>query len=250
MTTTVLESELEGKRWDPGYWDPRYVNPLKKCKLEIAPLGDFIEFLTYGPIVTGKYPKNVKEGVIIINQGEIEFTGVDLTDAITVKENSVFDPQRCRLQKYDLVFPRSGVASLGKNKVTIFEDDYKGTVGCFVDIIRIKQMNPYYVVVFLKCKYGWHQIFRIINGVGTPNISFDEIRDIKIPIIEEKLQKSIEKEYQTKVSKVHYEAMKRKEEGKMIDFEEMILIASENLKTLVKQVEEIIEGKRINISTI
>jgi hypothetical protein len=44
--------------------------------------------------------------------------------------------------------------------------------------------------------------------------------------------------------------MKRKEEGKMIDFEEMILIASENLKTLVKQVEEIIEGKRINISTI
>ena len=66
MRVRVKAGDLENNRWDPQYWDPEYANPLATCVHPISELGEFIKFITYGPIVTGKKPKPVSKGIGLI----------------------------------------------------------------------------------------------------------------------------------------------------------------------------------------
>jgi hypothetical protein len=74
----------------------------------------------------------------------------------------------------------------------VFHEDAKATVSCFVDLIRLRGISPYYVVTFLRSGLGWPQIERLINGVGTPNLSFDEIRSLAIPLLARREQEQID----------------------------------------------------------
>ena len=94
--------DLRGERWDPGYWHPRHATLAASCSLPCAPLGSFVEHITYGPILLGRQPDPVAEGVAIIGQKAVRATGVLLAEAVTVAEGCAYDVPRCRLR------PRSG----------------------------------------------------------------------------------------------------------------------------------------------
>jgi hypothetical protein len=176
------------ERLDPAFWDPRFARVLDGCPHPTAPLGDFIEHLTYGPIITGRQPPHDPDGVVIVHQGQVRHTGVDPTEALRVPAGCEWDLPRCRLRPGDVILPRSGEGSLARNRVAVFAGDQAATVGSFVDLIRLREIEPAYVVLFLKTPDGWLQILRLINGVGQPNISFDEIRSLRVPVIPEKDQ--------------------------------------------------------------
>ena len=118
----------------------------------------------------------------MIGQGQFTGTGLDLSGATWVKAGSVYDPPRCRVRRGDLLMPRSGAGSLGKNRLAVYDLDAPATVSCFVDRIRLRGIRPHYVAAFLRSRPGWMQIQRAANGVGTINISFDQIRAIRIPV--------------------------------------------------------------------
>jgi type I restriction enzyme S subunit len=158
-------------------------------------LGEFIDHLTYGPILPGQTPQPVADGVAIIGQKAVRPTGVRLDRAIQVAEGSAYDLPRCRLRRRDIVLCRSGVGSLGRRRFTVFDEAVPATVSCFVDLIRLRELNPYYVVIFLRSPRGWAQIERLINGVGTPNLSFGEIRSLRIPVPPADEQRAIEERW-------------------------------------------------------
>ena len=87
---------------------------------------------------------------------------------------------------------RSGAGTLAKRRFCVFDRRLKATVSCFVDLIRLHDINPYYAVTFLRSPLGWAQIDRLINGVGTPNLSFGEIRSLRIPLLPSGEQAALE----------------------------------------------------------
>ena len=196
-------------RLDPSYWHPRHEALLEVCPWALTPLGDFIRDLTYGPIVTGREAPRLERGVSIVNQGQVHFCGVDLTEAPRVSPDSPWVSSRSRLRPRDVVLPRSGEGSLGKHRVAVFLGDEPAGVGSFVDLIRLQGLNPFYLAAFLKSRLGRSQVSRLANGVGVPNISFDEIRSLRVPALPALCQQAIERQYRTEVLPLHRAAVER-----------------------------------------
>jgi hypothetical protein len=189
---TVPARELRGRRWDPGYWRQGGAGMAAAGSLPCARLGQFIAHLTYGAILPGRRPEPAADGVAIIGQKAVRPTGIVLSAAVRVAEGSPFDPPRCRLEPRDIVLCRSGVGSLGRRRFTVFEEPVRATVSCFVDLLRLRELNPYYVVTFLRSRLGWAQIERLTSGVGTPNLSFAQIRSLEIPLLPPPEQRAVE----------------------------------------------------------
>lgn len=207
----VPQGELADERWDPAYWSPELAAPLAllNAHFETRPLGDALSLITYGPIVTGRRPEGEPGEVWLLNQGELGLSGIDLGSARRVAEGSAFDPARSRPRVGDLLFARSGVGSLGKGRMAILSEPLRANVGCFVDILRFEGLDPYFAWLFLASRHGQGQIRRLINGVATPNLSFDEIRALRVPVLPETAQAALGELYTRDVLPLHrrYQAM-------------------------------------------
>lgn len=193
--TWVPASALAGARWDPAFWHSCGEDLARACQFPLAPLERFIEHLTYGPILPGKPPVPAPAGVFIIGQRALRPTGVVLDRALVVAEGSPHDPPRCRLRIGDIVLARSGVGALRRKLFTVFRAPVAATVSCFVDLIRLKGISPYYVVTFLRGGLGWPQMERLVSGVGTPNLNFAQIRSLRIPLLPLSVQERVEAEW-------------------------------------------------------
>ena len=199
----VAAAELPGRRWDAQFWRGRQAVAGLDRRFALVQLGDYIEHLTYGPIVTGRKPHHVEAGIALIRQGDFAETGLCLEGGLRVAEGSVYDPQRSRVQEGDLLLPRSGAGALGRNRMAVYLKSEPANIGCFVDRIRLVGLNPFYVWFFFKTEFGWGQIRALINGVGTPNINFSEVRSLRLPLIPEALQRLLEERYRREVWPLH-----------------------------------------------
>jgi len=252
-TDKTLKDFMETKpssRWNPEFWYQKYddnINELLRTKYTVNKVGDFEEKLTYGAIVTGSQ-KYYGRDYYLINQGDISFTGLDLSNARHVKKESPWVIERAMPKVDSIILARSGVGGVGKNRITIITKPIKAVVDSFVDLLDLnrEKVNPYFVVVFWKSKFGWLQIERIINGVGTINISFDEIREINIPVLPDGVQKNIESEYK-KMSVFHDKAIKAKKKGDGAGYKKNIETAEKMLKDLISKTEAVIRGERDDV---
>ena len=68
------------------------------------------------------------------------------------------------------------------------------TVACFVDLVRLAGLRPGYAVLALRSRIVRAQVERLANGVGTPNISFGEIRRLLVPRLGERLERELARE--------------------------------------------------------
>ncbi len=179
----VAETELLGHRWDPGFWDPALRDPLAACAVPVAELGDFIpaKGITYGRIQPGRKPP-AGPGPLYVTQRAVRPTGFDPTACETIAEGCAWDGPRYRLRRGDLLIPRSGVATLARGLMALFLDERPAVVDCFVDRVTLQGYDPRVAVLTLRVRPVWLQIHRLINGVGPPNLSYDEIRSLQLPV--------------------------------------------------------------------
>ncbi|MGC9316494.1 MAG: hypothetical protein ACP5KN_00490 [Armatimonadota bacterium] len=180
LTHRAQDQELI-RRLDPSYWHSAYDEVLAGCTLALRPLGEFIEHITYGAIVTGRKPEMTRGGIPMIGQGALRTSGVDLAGAVHVAPGSPWAIDRAMVRRGDLLIARSGAGSLERNRLAVYHADGPAVVDCFVDLVRLSGMDPDYVAAFLRTRFGWAQIHRLLNGVGPANLSFDEIRSLGVP---------------------------------------------------------------------
>jgi len=182
----VPQSQL-AHRMDPGYWHPRFQaieRALSRAGVEFIAIGDLDPFMTYGAIVSGRRPEPTDDGVLRIDPTAFRDGALDLSGCVRVPKGSAWDIERARVQQGDLLFVRSGVASLGRSAV--FEHEGTAAVaGCFVDIVRQGKLCPHYLCAFLHSQLGRLQIERLSNGVGTVNMNFDEIKSLRLPMLDD-----------------------------------------------------------------
>ena len=200
---SVRQGQLADSRWDPRFWEGGKLVRDLAGRVPLAPFGDYIRHLTYGPIVTGRRPGYVEAGVPVIRQGNIVETGLEEGDLLRVEADGAYDPLRSRVRYGDLLLPRSGAGALGKNRLAVYLGREPANVGCFVDLIRLEGLNPFYAWFFFKTRPGRAQIAAFANGVGTPNISFAEIRSLQVAALSTACQDDFEGRYRREVWPLH-----------------------------------------------
>jgi predicted RNA methylase len=200
--------DLEGRRWDPGHWLRAAADIFSLARVPLEPLGGFMEHITYGPILTGEAAKRDLGGrVKVVGLKELRPTGLDLRRAKRVRARGVHDPARCRLRAGDVVLARSGAGSLLKGRAAVFDGSGPATVGCFVDLVRLSGLEPGYAVLCLRSRLFRAQVASIANGVGTPNLSFGEIRGLLVPRLGEATESRLARE-EAAVRKLHARALR------------------------------------------
>lgn len=189
-----LSALQQAARWDPEFHEPHWSHYIELCRLPLVPLGEFISMLSYGAIKVGERPQEVASGgSLYVTQRAVADWGVDLELCPRIRSTAPFDSPRYRLDAGDLVLPRCGRGTLGRNRLTRFDGaDAPAVVDCFTDRMSLTGMSSAWVLGVLRSPLGWDQIRRTFNGVGTPNLSFAEIRELLIPVPSDELQKEAE----------------------------------------------------------
>ena len=231
---SVGQRALRTQRWDPRFWQGRTAVRRLANHLRLVPLGEYICHLTYGPIVTGSRPQHVEAGVPVIRQGDIAETGLDNRELLRVAPAGAHDPPRSRVRPGDLLLPRSGAGALGRNRLAVYMGNGPANVGCFVDLIRLEGLNPFYAWFFFKTRLGRAQIAAYANGVGTPNISFGEIRALQIAALPAAYQEELERHYREQVWPLHC----RRENA------ELRVEAERRFRAIVDDLEDYLQTRR------
>jgi len=117
--------------------------------------------------------------------------------------------------------PTKIIATLGPAT----DDDavLRGIVDAGVDLVRLKEIEPDYVAYFLRTRYGWAQIHRLINGVGPANLSFDEICSLRVGMASAETQREISRRHAAEVlplqDRGEFAAAAERVRGVLIDLE-------------------------------
>lgn len=263
MIVAKAQDELT-ERMDPGFWNPRWENIYRKLKesgAEIRSLGDFIKDSEFTSGYRGAI-KFVEKGVIALKVRNIMNTGLDITNADFVSLDSPANAPPKRVRKNDLLLIRSGVGSIGRN--TLITSAIDACITGHIYRVPITDLCPAFVSIFLKTKYGLMQLERHWSGVsGQVEIDREDVKKVLIPVLPKRMQQDVEQQY-LQLGKYHDIAMDAKAkmlgaqkhgniaaaEKYRIEYEHNLRIAEAMLNDLIRQVEEIIEGKRTEIEPV
>jgi restriction endonuclease S subunit len=134
-----------------------------------------------------------------LNVQHLSFEGRILFDPQTFLKNC---PPDKRLMENDILIARTG-HTLGK--AALITEEYAGfSFGsfCIRFSLNSKEYLPDFIAQFINSIYGQAQIMLLKAGAGKNNINQDHIRDIKIPIIDEKQQEKILDSYNSSLTKL------------------------------------------------
>ena len=96
----------------------------------------------------------------------------------------------------DIVFVRVGVGCAGRVTIINAKDD-EGVATDYLHILTVKGIDPYFLTIYLKTKYGRESIELLKHGVGTVSINKTDVLSIPIPVVSGEIQNSIGMRYRS-----------------------------------------------------
>ncbi len=273
-TIVPLREIAEANRFNPPYFEERFVLIEQQLrKLGADRLGRFIpdvlpdgsKGITYGQVGSRElHPRGIVRYLQVIN---IRETGIDFAvkpDRVALGSHN--DPPRSRVLRDDILLTNTafrGTDTLIGRCVVVPTDYGNLNISQDIDRIRVVGVNPYYVGVFLKSKFGKLQMQRVIHGVDSQKINFGRVRSLLIPDVNEENRQECQRQY-SEMSKYHERAMSIKERileetgvepgqyGQTINslanekpaYRRAMEGARERLDHLTAQLESVIEGRQ------
>lgn len=246
-----LFAEKPSSRWDGPYWHPKYDAIFAKLSnnYSLVPLSEYISSIEQGDVPRqAKGDRYVNKGIIFINVVDIVSTGISWIDCKRIISSHYKRIQRAEPKKGDLIFVRSGKGSIGKSTVFVgIPIEEKIGISGHLNTVRLKNINAYYIEVFLKSFFGQLQIERFESGTSQQtDFRQESFAAIKIPLLKNTVQAHIETEYK-KMSTYHDKAMEAKAEGNETKYKKNIEIAEAMLKDLIAKTEAVIQGEREDV---
>jgi len=243
-TLKDLMKEKPTSRWTPNYWLPIYDDLLIKHQGRFSPLGKFIDGIWQGDVPRKKFEEKIeKAGIPFIEVDAIENTGIHWYRTRFVSEKQYLRLKRVVPEKDSIYLVRSG-ATIGK--VAIIKQPQKAVCNGHINKVTVKNIDPYYLVTYLKTYFGQEFLKRLKNGTGQDELNFDEISVIPIADIKEAVQRRIRAHY-LRMNEYHKEAVEARRKKDEKKYEENLKTAERLLENLIKKTEQLIEGKRENI---
>jgi len=266
MIVTKAQAALEA-RMDPGYWAVDYIRVdqiLKAGARDLCAFGQFVTHEGQGDTPRKHLGESFQErGIQFFSAEDILPTGLDLHNYKFISESQHQRLSRTALKEGDILFARIGVASTGRVAIVTHLLG-PSNINNSLNVFRVQGISPYYLVCFLKSCLGQKQVERLKSGVASTAITIEQIKSIQIPRLPDSVQQAVEAEYGTKIKHYHDKAMDAKgtmlqahthgnraaEEFNRAEYERSIAIAEAMLNDLIRQVEEIVEGKRTEIEPV
>lgn len=253
MIVLKNQADLE-ERMDPNFWNAKYqdVLELMTSRMEAHPL---MNFLVNEEVISSDHVRASRDERIgpeydcaYYTVAGILPTGYDESRLAFCSDDAFRRLVRSQVLKNDILIAGTGRGSVGKCCL-ISTPPQKSVVG-YLFIIRAAGMNPYYINIFLKSKFGQSQIERHESGVsGQTHIYKREIESFLISAIPDSIQKTIEQECM-RISLFHNEAIRAKKNGDNSLYVDTIGKAEKMQNYLINQLEEFIEGKRSEIESV
>lgn len=189
--------------------DYRYYHNLRKNALQelvnngvaFKQLNDFVVYCKTGKTLYGKGRKFSKRGLRFLHATNVTDIGINYK-----KDERFIDPSgrmnfpNAHAKVEDILLVRLGVGCAGRVAIVDTEAD-EGIATDYIHIFRVKNINPYFLVVYLETKYGKDSISLLLHGVGTVSINKKGLLSIPIPIVSKSIQVEIERRYKTILSK-------------------------------------------------
>ncbi|MCD6097449.1 restriction endonuclease subunit S, partial [bacterium] len=95
----------------------------------------------------------------------------------------------------DILFVRVGVGCAGRVAIVDAEEN-EGVATDYIHIFRVKKINPYFLVIYLKSRFGKDSINILKHGVGTVSINKKDLLSLPIPVVSTEIQKEIGNKYE------------------------------------------------------
>ena len=185
LPLSQVNKDSESKRIDSEYFKKEYLeNEERLLNLNSVKLGKICSF-----ICNGDDCRDYKEnGLQYIRTGDIKEYGLDLCNCATIRDDFI---SNIKLEIGDLLVTRKG--NYGKSQVVNNIEILKSIVSSEIFQIKLKDINPYFVDVFLKTKFGLMQFEKNIHGVSNFSVTQESLLNFLIPLFPKPFQLEIEK---------------------------------------------------------
>lgn len=146
---------------------------------------------------------------------------IDDSDPVNIQKPLFDKLTQYHLKPLDILVTVVGM-NFGKSAV-VFSDDCPSIFSCKSSLIRNVKINPFYLIAYFSCKYGYALIRRGQRGAAQPGINLFDLQNIPVPIVSDDFQGAIEK--------LVLEARKiKKESGKQYTQAEQLLLSELGLQ--------------------
>jgi type I restriction enzyme S subunit len=179
---------FDSKRFDSEFFHPKYIYSEEKVIKtgKVRRLGELGSFLV-GPFGSAFHVNNYE------SKSKFRYIrGKDVKPFILLDDDNVYIPENDykRLIRYavktnDLLI--SVVGTLGN--VAIVHKNIEGIFSCKSTVFRNSIVDPYYLLAYLNCKYGYDCLLRRQRGAIQKGLNKDDLETVPVPIFssEEKI---------------------------------------------------------------
>ncbi len=103
--------------------------------------------------------------------------------------------ERSAVQQHDILVSCAGVGGAGQGRVCLVT--HRPGPSCTGDIfiLRAARPDPAFLFLFLSSRGGRAQLLRLQNGVGTVNLSADELLQVQVPLLPPLLEQDFAARY-------------------------------------------------------
>jgi type I restriction enzyme S subunit len=185
---------LINKRIDSNYYHIKYIEYLDtivNCGLDCKPFEDICKRMNSGPfgsaLLASAY---VEKGVPFIRPLNCKNFIVEDNELVFISNEDSIRLKSSRFNSGALIITKIG-NGIGDVAIIPRKNDKCNISGNLMGVEIKNSYDNYFVLSFLKSKYGQNQIWQGMMNSAKPKIDMDTIRSIQIPIPSPEIQKYI-----------------------------------------------------------
>jgi len=225
MVHIVNSDEIEG-RIDPLYYKPEFIELKKQLRSVNSVLfGSLIDIITKGETPLWRGDTYEKEGIPFLKVQNISINGIK-GELTYISEYVHKRMKRSQLNGGELLYTMAGSIGIA----TILPEDFgRANINQAISKIVVKEkVNKNYLIAILNSSICLKQTQRMLTTSAQPNINFEQIKSIKIPLPPLVVQNKIAEEVKRRMQRA----------------EQLQKEVKEDLEVAKKEVEKIILGEK------
>ena len=241
------------RRLDAPFWQPhhRTLRDRMAARHPLRPLGELIDrhrkpdqgkgALIPGDHVRPSQGETKGPGLPYEYYQTREFlpTGYNYAALERCDERAYRRLRRTAVQRHDILISCAGIGGAGRGRACLITHTPGASCTGDVLIVRIQRPDPVFLYMFLISHAGHAQLLRLQNGVGTANLSADELLQVEVPLVTDAAQQHLAARY-APIAAAHDVAMTAALSGDQLGCAHELARAEALLALLVQEVDDLL----------
>lgn len=219
------QTEALARRMDAPFWRPDYLLLLERVaqRWPLRPLGELLDprrDLIAGDHVRPSRGEAKGPGLSYEYYQTREFMAAGYNYAAIARcdERAYRRLSRTAVRQRDILVSCAGIGGAGNGRVCLITHRPGPSCTGDVFILRTHTPDPIFLFLFLSSRGGHIQLLRLQNGVGTANLSADELLQVMVPLVPPATQAGLAARY-APIAAAHDLAMAALARGDTIGFQ-------------------------------